>query len=428
VALIPGYQFKILDDPRDFACFTWTLWYAETRQMSGRGNEQQFLMSQLAERIEEQSRLGELAPHAAPLDFKRQADRFSLARALKALQDLGGLTLQDGGTDEWVNQTGEADVLWEFTDVTRSLLLSLEPDRVQLVWEMLDGNPLTLKPALIPDAQLLDPLQRAWRTLLLGPSLYKYDDAAAFNALVEQSAQVQHELGATFGWQLDLRREYAAILRASGTSLGPLTLLNLQAAADQAALLCCSAIREKVEAGLWRPLENGCVLISQGDMSEIFRQVREKYGERWGSTARKKYTPLLRDEVYEKMRQAGFMRGPDRDGNIIILPAAARYQISYMQEEEAEPPEKTAPVAQATQAALEFEPAPKPTPKPIVYTEKLEGRYNGAEVADMFGVSNQTILNWINKGVVKAERIGNHWSISSAEVERLKQARNGENK
>ncbi len=175
-ALTPGYQFKTLDNPRDFACFTWTLWYAETRQMSGRGNEQQFLMSQLAERIEEQSRLGELAPHAAPLDFKRQQDRFSLARALKALQDLGGLDLRDGGTDEWVNQTGEADVLWEFTDVTRSLLLSLEPERVPQVWEMLDGNPLTLKPALIPDAQLLDPLQRAWRTLLLGPSLYKYDD------------------------------------------------------------------------------------------------------------------------------------------------------------------------------------------------------------------------------------------------------------
>ena len=84
VALIPGYVFRTLYKPRDFALFVWTLWYAESRAMSGRGNEQQFLMSQMAEQLEEQTQNGRLAVHVAPLDFRKQDDRYSLARALKA--------------------------------------------------------------------------------------------------------------------------------------------------------------------------------------------------------------------------------------------------------------------------------------------------------------------------------------------------------
>src|SRR5579863_3198452 len=40
-ATTPGYLYERLKDPGDFACFTWILWYAENRQLTGRGNEQQ---------------------------------------------------------------------------------------------------------------------------------------------------------------------------------------------------------------------------------------------------------------------------------------------------------------------------------------------------------------------------------------------------
>ncbi|MEI7555640.1 DUF2398 family protein [Candidatus Chlorohelix sp.] len=297
-ALTPGYQFKILDDSRDFACFCWTLWYAETRQVAGRGNEQQFLMSQLAERIEEQSRTGELAPHAAPLDFKRLADRYSLSRVLRALQELGGLQLWDGGAEDWVNQTGDSDALWEFTDVTRSLLLSLEPSRVQLVWEMLDGDPLTLKPALLADAQKLAPLQRAWRTLLLGPALYKYDDSAAFAALLAQVESLRHELAETFGWQLDLRREYAAALRASGTALGPITLLNLQEAAEAAGHLDKAAQKLALAAAQRAALAfaraRNIEIAAQGRVTSLRRELASAQAER--ETAQARYDALTAEE------------------------------------------------------------------------------------------------------------------------------------
>ena len=38
--LTPGYLYERLKEPGDFACLTWILWYAENRQLTGRGNEQ----------------------------------------------------------------------------------------------------------------------------------------------------------------------------------------------------------------------------------------------------------------------------------------------------------------------------------------------------------------------------------------------------
>ncbi|NWJ96478.1 MAG: TIGR02678 family protein [Chloroflexi bacterium] len=419
-ALVPGYMFRALREPRDFACFTWTLWYAESRQLAGRGNDQQFLMSQLAEQLEEQSRLGNLAEHVATLDFKKQADRYSLSRALKALQDLGGLQLVDGGADDWVSQTGESDALWEFTEVTRSLMLALEPHRVQVAGQRLDGDPNTLKPALLQGLEKIEPLQRAWRALLLGPSLLNYDDPAAFAALKEHAPNIRHELGETFGWQLDLRREYGCVIRASGTALGPVTLLNLQGAADQAALLCCDVIRHKVTSGdrTLQPDPDGCILIAKGEMAEIFRQVRERYGERWGNTARKAHFPTLLREVYDTLRQAGLMRGPDRNGNILILPTAARFTVAYSREDE----EETATLGQpelASQLNLEMGEGETPATDSAAKTGKVKG-YTAAEAGRLLGISNTSVLNWIKAGHLKAEQQGRGWFISADEIERVR--------
>lgn len=419
-AFIPGYIFSTLQQPRDFACFVWTLWYSETRLMGGRGNEQQFLMSQLAERLEEHSASGYLAEHVAPLDFKRQADRFSLYRALKALHELGGLQLVDGSSEEWVNQMGQEDALWEFTEAARSLILALDLGQVNAAGKVLDGNPHSLRPNLLPGADKLDPLQRAWRTLLLGPVLLKYDDPAAFAALRMHQETVNFELGVTFGWQLDLRYEYAMVIRASGTSLGPVTLLNLNGAADQAALVCCDVIRQKISGGEWRfQAVEGCYVVPESEVADIFRQVREEYGGRWGSTARKTSFQELLREVYTTMRQAGLMRGPDRSGNVLILPTVARFAVSYQREE----------VEATVVTAVKTAPAPPGAQLSLLETfadeASLKGEpyYGAVRAGEMVGVSDQTILRWIRSGFIKGVQLKRGWQVSASEVERIKKLR-----
>src|SRR6266700_5768891 len=168
----PGYLYERLREPKDFACLTWILWYAENRQLTGRGNEQQFLLSQLAEQISEQSLIG--VEDETGFDFRRPADRYSIQRALQYLEDLGGLRLVDGQTKEWVEQTNDADVLYEFTEVIHSLVSALNPQLLTMAAAYLNDEGKTLRPTLLQDmignlfpVASTKPLIRAWRTLLL---------------------------------------------------------------------------------------------------------------------------------------------------------------------------------------------------------------------------------------------------------------------
>jgi uncharacterized protein (TIGR02678 family) len=326
-ATTPGYIYERLREPKDYACLTWILWYAENRQLNGRGNDQQFLLSQLAEQIQEQSAQsygGEVI-----FDFRRPADRYNIQRALQYLESLDGLQLVDGQTKEWVEQRDNADVLYEFTDVARSLVAALNPLLVEEVAERLHRPETLLQPTLLSGVKTI-PLSRAWRALLLGPALFRFDDEEAFQALLSHADIVANELLETFGWGLDIRRDYACIVRESGTSGGPISVLTPYATNDQIALLICTTIKERVTTSLWpAPDTYGCIRVTTEDMAELFYVVRERYGENWGSDARSKGSQSLLNDVYRKMRQVGMLRGPDSTGTILIMPLVARYSASY---------------------------------------------------------------------------------------------------
>ncbi len=342
-ATTPGYLYERLKEPGDFACLTWILWYAENRQLTGRGNDQQFLLSQLAEQISEQSTSA--ASGEAQFDFRRQNDRYSIQRALQTLENLGGLQLVDGQTREWVEQTPDADVLYEFTDVIHALVAALNPQLVTMVATRLNDSATTLQPTrLIGMAETPSDLVRAWRVLLLGPALFRYDDPAAFAALVAHADDVANELIETFGWLLDMQRNYACIVRASGMSTGPVTSLTPYGTNDQIAMLLCKAMRGQVESGTWpAPDAYGCLHVTVEDMESLFISVRERYGEHWGSEARGKSSRSLLNDVYRKMRQVGLLRGPDEAGNILVLPTAARYTATYDKTEQETTPNKGQP-------------------------------------------------------------------------------------
>ncbi len=347
-AATPGYLYERLREPKDFACLTWILWYAENRQLTGRGNEQQFLLSQLAEQVQEQSTQSTDAN--AAFDFRRPADRYSIQRSLQYLEDIGGLQLVDGQTREWVEQTGNADVLYEFTDAVRSLIMALNSQVVEQTASHLSDPATTLQAVLLPENST-PPLMRAWRALLLGPTLFKFDDPSAFSALLAHADSVANELLDTFGWLLDIQRDYACIVRASGTSSAPVSPLTPYGSNDQVALLMCHAIRNQVESGAWPASDSyGCLHVSVEDMLELFYSVRERYGENWGNDARNKSARSLLNDIYKKMRQSGFLRGPDAAGNILVLPAAARYATTYEKLGESSTPPRSRKKTSARQA------------------------------------------------------------------------------
>ena len=196
--------------------------------------------------------------------------------------------------------------------------------------ERLKESSTQLRPTLLADALSTPSLTRAWRALLLGPALFRFDDPDAFADVVQHAEGIAHELLENFGWQLDIHRDYACIVRASGLTTGPITSLTPFGTNDQIALLLCKAIREQVIAGIWAaPDSYGCLHVTTEDMMALFYIVRDRYSDNWGTEARNKGSRSLLNDVYRKMRQAGLLRGPDEHGNVLVLPTAARYNAGY---------------------------------------------------------------------------------------------------
>ena len=329
----PVFLDNKLKKTRDFVCLVWLLWFAEKRYLSGGGRNQQFLLSQLADELQEQSQTVE----GAALDFRNQQDRYSMWRALEYLTNLGGLRILEGEIKKWLEEREPSDheALYEFTPITHSLVESLNEKRVAAITELFTDNRQFSIPDTLPTlAHEIPPLFRAWRTLLLGPALFRYDDSEAFLALIDQSERISNELSETLGWLLELNSDYACIVRGGILSVEAGPGFTFNSAYDQIILLLCSAFRQQVEHQKWVPDAYGCLHVTAWDINPLFSDLRQRFGTYWGTTVQDIEAKELLAEAYQRMRRLGLLRGPDKEGNILIMPTAARYSVGYAQEQQ----------------------------------------------------------------------------------------------
>jgi uncharacterized protein (TIGR02678 family) len=327
--VIPVFVDDKLKEARDFACLAWILWFAEKRYLAGGGKHQQFLLSQLTEEIQLQTQ----AIDKRGLDIRNVQDRYSMRRSLEYLSDLGCLQVLEGEIKKWSdrNDQEQQEVLYEFTPLAHSLVEALNEKRVAELYRTQQKDPWPGPPQnLSSQAHDIPPLVRVWRSLLLGPALLRYDDAEAFLALTKHSEQVNEELAAMFGWSLELNRDYACIVRGGGVSIGSGAAINFNGAIDHILLLLCGKFRAQVQEQQWIPDSYGCISVTQWQILPLFNDLRQSYGTYWGATVQNTNAEKLLEEVYLRMRQTGLLRGPNAQGNILILPTAARYNVSYM--------------------------------------------------------------------------------------------------
>ena len=211
-----------------------------------------------------------------------------------------------------------------------SLVEALNQGRVEAIVAHLVQSKQSFLPARVATlSDPIPPLTRAWRALLLGPILLRYDDPEAFSDLMNQAEQVNEELAEAFGWSLELNNDYACIVRGGSLSVGSGPEIALSSGYNQIILLLCTAFREQVETGTWQPDSYGCLHVSHLDVAQLFTELRQRYGSHWGTTIQGQKANDLFTELYQRMRQLGFLRGPDEQGELLILPTAARYRFSY---------------------------------------------------------------------------------------------------
>lgn len=325
----------VLSSPRDYACLVYLLWYARSPIVLGRGGVRQVLLSDLSSHLAQRSALrddpsgAEDLPDVEPFDFaKRRTDYYSLRRALKALEDLGAVSIVDEVAPGAADDQGEA--LIEFTEVVEALIVELDQRAVVAAGER-RPDPFGLAVPVLDEASS-PPLRRAWRNLLLGPVFLRRDDPPAFQALLGQQRIVEQEGDDIFGYALELKPTFARFVRPSGSSLDRVTpvLNHQQRGLVHAALLLCAAVREKVALGyLPEPDDDGCLLIDRPTLVGIFSRVCSQHQRNWGSGLAELQPNTVLGRVCDVLRTAGLLRGPNARGNVLLLPTAACFRVAY---------------------------------------------------------------------------------------------------
>lgn len=310
----------------DYACLTMALWFYKAlavREVNVETPGERFLMSHLAEQV---TRRVEALPEPF-LNFTHHTHRLSMARALKFLEETGALVAIHGEADDWVHERNEADVLYLFTEAAEWLAYSVDETTAQVLTEM-PAYPHR-EPRLTPQ---LEPERRVWRSLLLGPALYRVDDPDAFTYLVGHSQEVGDRLYDTFGWFLDLHRDYAAVVRADQPQGERFGLLDFRGASGDIVRLACSTIRQAVQQGHLHPDDDGGIELANAHLDLLLSQIRGDYGQHWGKRIGELSAARYVEEVAAAMRRYGFLRGPDAHGRCYITPLAARYAGEYVED------------------------------------------------------------------------------------------------
>lgn len=53
----------------------------------------------------------------------------------------------------------------------------------------------------------------------------------------------------------------------------------------------------------------------------------------------------------------------------------------------------------------------------------MEKMYSLSQVAEIFSVTRQTVLNWVKSGHIHAVKVGRKWFVRESEIERVQDGR-----
>ncbi len=349
---LPDRGLPRLRAPLDYACLCWVLWYAESRAVDPK---RWFVLSELAGEV------GRAAGSAFRL--AERPHREALVRALQLLVDLGALVYRDGQAERWASgevEVGDsAEVLYEFAEDAPRLLAAFEPAGLDVL-----AAPPADGAALPRTGEVAPPAARAWRALLLGPSLWRCDDPEAFEALTAAEEEFRRDLEDGLGWGLEVAGAHARIWRAGAArGAGAAALLDLlpdgaDGAADRhvryvfhLVLLLLGAVREGMAAGRLAEGPDGTVAVGDGTLHDLVLDLCRRHRRNWGAELGEQ---VGAEQVWERlgrqMRQMGFLRGPDALGRCWLLPPAGQLAGAYVDAPRADAEDAVAPRAPAAAA------------------------------------------------------------------------------
>lgn len=310
-----GQGFEWASEPLDYELFAWILWYGESIASD------QFVFSELVEEVE--LRTAELQGEGH-FTWDRLEHRRSLKRAAEALADLGVIREVDGSVSDYAEARAK-DALYEFTAVARHLHLTFGDELYEAV--ALRGDPGVLEEP-VDDAASDE--QRLYRSLLLSPALYAHHDPDAFAVLRgrERRERIADDIREHLGWDLEVTRGYACLLRPARDARGRSTF-PARSAETHVVLLLCGRLRELVAAGELAPDELDAIVVTRAWLEARIVELQHEFGAHWGRTMARLSLDALVGGVVDLMTGWGLMERSSGSDELRILPLAARWEATY---------------------------------------------------------------------------------------------------
>jgi len=299
----------------DYALLAWVLWYGE--HTGGR----RFTVSQVVEEIRLRSATDDGMPW---LDWSTREQRLAARRVFRGLEEMGVLRLQDGSADEWTDENGKRDALYAWGAAAWRLHVGIPAAELE---RLAEGRGADAPP---PAADGADEI-RLFRTLLLSSALFRRDDPAAFRLLddPEHRASIVRNLRYLTSWELEVTAEYARVLRPARSDDAVQTPIPLADGISHVVLCFCGLLRERQRAGRLVPVPGERFLVHVGRVEQDVAELQARHGAQWGKVLREKPVRTLTRELLDEMKAWGLMRGPDGDGQYLVLPTAARLAAHY---------------------------------------------------------------------------------------------------
>jgi len=294
--------------PMDYAIFCCALAYMEQK-----GIDEQFLLSDLAERIQE------LYPGEMPLDWKNYQHRRALVRALKQVLELRLIKTIDGNLEQFQVNDDE-EVLYEVTIYSRYFMRSYPDDLYQ--FDSMEEL-LMQEWSRQPDDQRR---KRVYRKLILTPFVYrKNEEDQDFTYIRNYRNRLRDDFEQHTPFRLEVFKN-AAMLTLPDPKKRYTLFPDTKGIAD-AALHTMAVIREN--KGTLDITEFGTVRIPRASFDMLVRQTKERYGHGWSKKHRDETPEETAGQIIKIWKEWNMAVWDDETRMLTILPGAARQTAFY---------------------------------------------------------------------------------------------------
>ena len=279
--------------------------------------QEQFILSQLTEYIASNMPSGSV-------DWTMYTNRRYLIKVLRYAVKQGMIAVTDGSDDDFMDDAA-GEVLYENTGASRYFMRNFSRDIMtfsrpeefsQSEWFEIDEDRGAAR------------RQRVYKRIIFAPGMYRRDGSPEdFEYLKNQGNNLRDTLESIFDCRVHIYKGSAFLISGDGCRMGE-TFPGNNVLSD-ILLMCCRAIRQRIDDGSWRILSDDTCIIDIVEFDNMLSDVRKNY--RSGFT--KNYRDMPEGEfvraVTEEMERWMFIRKIKNTHQVIIYPAAGKIQGKY---------------------------------------------------------------------------------------------------